>query len=56
MLPADKGNTTVVMNTSDYKKKIKNLLSDKAYKKLDKDPTNTIAQNIKILVEKKQHF
>jgi len=50
VLPADKGNTTIV--TSDYKKKIKNLLSDKAYKKLDKDPTNTIAQNIKILMEK----
>jgi len=42
---------TVVMNTSDYKKKMKNLLSDKAYKKFDKDSTNTIAQN-KILVEK----
>jgi len=39
------------MNT-DYKKKIKNLLLNKAYKKLDKDPTNTIAQNTKILVEK----
>jgi len=41
VLLADKGNTTVDMNT-DYKKKIKNLLSDKAYKKLDKNPTNTI--------------
>ncbi|XP_018367903.1 PREDICTED: uncharacterized protein LOC108764261 [Trachymyrmex cornetzi] len=50
VLPADKGNTTVV--TSDYKKKIKNLLSDKAYKMLDRDPTDTIAQNTKILVEK----
>jgi len=37
------------MNTSDYKKKMKNLLSDKAYKKLDKDPINTLAQNTKIL-------
>jgi len=46
----DKGNTTVI--TSDYKKKMKNLVSDKAYKKLDKDPTKTIAQNIKILEEK----
>ncbi|XP_018372103.1 PREDICTED: uncharacterized protein LOC108766985 [Trachymyrmex cornetzi] len=51
VLPADKGNTTVVINTSDYKKKMKNLLSDKAYKKLDKDPTNTIAQKTKTLVE-----
>jgi len=39
------------MNTLDYKKKMMNLLSDKAYKKLDKDPTNTIVQN-KILVKK----
>jgi len=52
VLLADKGNTTIVMNTSDYKKEMKNLLSNKAYKKLDKDPTNTIAQNTKILVEK----
>ena len=48
MLPADKGNTTIVMNTLDYKKKIKNFLSDKVYKKLNKDPTNTIAQNTKV--------
>jgi len=40
------------MNISDYKKKMKNLFLDKAYKKFDKDPTNTIAQNIKILMEK----
>ena len=32
---------------------MKNLLSDKADKKLEnKDPTNTIAQNTKILMEK----
>ena len=31
---------------------MKNLVSDKACKKLDKDPTKTIAQNIKILEEK----
>jgi len=43
------------MNISNYKKKTKNLLLDKAYKaykKLDKDSINTIAQNTKILVEK----
>jgi len=51
VLPVDEGNM-IVMNISDYKKKMKNLLSDKAYKKLDKDPINTIAQNTKILVEK----
>ena len=53
VFPADKGNMTIVKNTSDYKKKLKNLLSDK---KLDKDPTNTIVQNIKILMEKNNIF
>jgi len=43
VLPANEGNTTVIMDTSDYKKKMKNLLSNKAYKKIDKEPTNTIA-------------
>jgi len=52
VLSANKGNTIIVMNTSDYKKKMKNLLSDKIYKKIDKDSTNTIAQNTKILMEK----
>ena len=52
VLPADKGNMTVVINTSDYKKKMKGLLSDKTYRKLDKDPTNTITQNTRDLVEK----
>ena len=34
------------MNKSiDYKKNMKNLLLDKAYKKLDKNPTNIITQN-----------
>jgi len=44
VLPANKGNMTVIMNTSDYKKKMKNLFSDKANKKLDKDPTNCTEQ------------
>jgi len=40
------------MNTSNYKKKMKTLLLDKAYTRLDKDPTNTIAQKTKTLIEK----
>jgi len=51
VLPADKGNTTIVMNMLDYRKKMKTLLLDKAYTRLDKDPTNTIAQKTKILIE-----
>jgi len=52
ILPADKGNTTVVMNTSDYRKKMKTLLENKAYTRLNKDPTDTIAQKTKTLIEK----
>jgi len=40
------------MNTSDYRKKMKTLLLDKAYTRLNKDLTNTIAQ--KRVIEKQQ--
>jgi len=40
------------MNTSDYRKKMKILLLDKAYTKLNKDRINTIARNTKTLIEK----
>jgi hypothetical protein len=42
ILPADKGNATVILNTSDYKQKIASLLDDSAYMKLTKDPTDSI--------------
>ena len=42
ILPADKGNTTVVLNTSDYKQKISSLLEDPAYRILTKYPTDSI--------------
>jgi len=32
----------VVLNTSDYKQKISSLLQDPAYRKLTKDPTDSI--------------
>ena len=42
ILPADKGNATVVMKRSDYNGKILQLLSDPTtYRKLPKDPTTT---------------
>jgi len=50
--PPNKGNTTAIIRTHQIYYKKKNLLLDKAYKKFDKDPTNTIAQNTKILMEK----
>ena len=52
-LLTDKGNMIVVITTSNYKKKMKMSFSrTKHTKKLDKDPTNTIAQNTKILMKK----
>ena len=48
ILPADKGRMTVVMNTSDYKQKAKELLGDSStYKVLKKDPTAVFSRKIK---------
>ena len=42
VLPADKGKATVIMDTSEYKNKLQNLLGDdKVYQVLKKDPTST---------------
>jgi hypothetical protein len=42
VLPADKGNATVVLDTADYNQKIGALLEDNAYRKLKKDPTESV--------------
>jgi len=52
ILPADKGNATVVLNTSEYKQKIFSLLQDPAYRKLTKDPTDSIERKTTALLEK----
>ena len=52
ILPADKGNATVILNTSDYKQKISSLLQDPAYKKLTKDPTDSIERKTTALLKK----
>ena len=42
ILPADKGNATVVTERIDYDEKVRGLLSDTTtYKRLPKDPTQT---------------
>ena len=42
ILPADKGNATVVMKRSDYDEKMRGMLDDTTtYRKLRKDPTAT---------------
>jgi hypothetical protein len=52
VLPADKGNAIVVQNTSDYNRKIAALLEDKAYKKLKKDPTDSVERKTVLLLKK----
>jgi hypothetical protein len=42
IFPADKGNATVILNTTDYKLKIDPLLEDSAYRKLNRYPTDSI--------------
>ena len=41
VLPADKGNATVLMNKDDYHAKIATLLKSGNYSVLKKDPTKT---------------
>ncbi|XP_072401183.1 uncharacterized protein [Diabrotica undecimpunctata] len=45
VLPADKGNATVVMNIDDYDKKLTDLLNDTAYEKIATDPTTYLEKN-----------
>ena len=45
--PADKGRVTVVMNKTEYSKKMDNLVSDdKTYKKLKSDPSKKLQQKL----------
>jgi hypothetical protein len=52
VLLADKGNAVVVMGTSDYNRKIANLLQDKAYVMPKKDPTESIERKTVLLLKK----
>lgn len=48
---ADKGGATVLMDNKDYVQEALNQLQDEAvYKKLDQDPTNTIKQEIDMVL------
>ena len=51
ILPADKGNAAVVMNSVDYDNKIKKLLSDPVFKTLARDPTQRIAKTTTKLIK-----
>ena len=46
ILPADKGNATVVMNRTEYVSKMNQMLEDPTYTKLKKDPTIKIETRV----------
>ena len=46
IIPDDKGNATVVMDRSEYTRKMDDLLRDEAYEKLRKDPTSQIETKV----------
>ncbi|XP_074029242.1 uncharacterized protein [Leptinotarsa decemlineata] len=50
ILPADKGNATVVLNTIDYESKMMKLLEDPAYKKIVRDPTTYLEKTTKTAI------
>ena len=52
ILPADKDNATVVLNTVDYKQKITSLLQDPSYRRLARDPTDSTERKTTPLLKK----
>ncbi|XP_054708420.1 latrophilin Cirl-like [Uloborus diversus] len=52
ILPADKGNATTVLNTEDYRRKIRDLLDPTIYVKLRRDPTSRILKKTNSLIMK----
>nr|XP_060622650.1 uncharacterized protein LOC132769734 [Anolis sagrei ordinatus] len=51
ILPADKGNATVIMHTEQYKEKIRKLLDPTIYRKLKQDPTSKITRKTNTLIK-----
>jgi len=51
VLPADKGNATVIISTTDYERKIETVLNPITYKKLPRDPTARILRTTNQLIE-----
>ncbi|KAJ4437230.1 hypothetical protein ANN_17365 [Periplaneta americana] len=52
ILPADKGNCTIVLNTTDYQEKISDFLQNETYTEIHKDPTTKVENKIKKLLNK----
>jgi len=51
VLWAAKGNAKVLLNTTDYTEVVITLLDDQAYKKLTKDPTQSMEQITTVLIK-----
>lgn len=52
ILKADKGNATVIMNTTDYHNKVKGLIDNGPYSVLTEDPTNKILKKLKSIYKR----
>jgi hypothetical protein len=52
ILPADKGNATVILNTVDYKGKITSILEYPCYRRLARDPTESTERKTALLHKK----
>ena len=46
ILPADKGNVTVLMNKDDYKEKMQEVLQEGEYRKVAADPTTIVEKSV----------
>jgi len=51
VLPADKGNATVIISTTDHERKIETFLDPITYKKLPRDPTGRILKTTNQLIK-----
>jgi len=52
ILPADKGNATVILSSDDYEQKLTTLINEGNYSKLNKDPSEKIERQIYNLLKK----
>ncbi|KAG8226743.1 hypothetical protein J437_LFUL004394 [Ladona fulva] len=52
ILPADKGNATVIMKSEEYHQKIMDILQDASYRTLLQDPTDALARKTVPLIKK----
>ena len=51
IIPADKGNATVILNKTDYQQKLRDIIENGNYKIIKKDPTLTTERKLKSLLK-----